>query len=793
MSDLSPIPEDIHKPNLKPNPKPDPNPSPNKSKTQKKGKGKAKRKNKNKEACENGGEGGDKKDVVVGGGVTIIQPTEKRGGLDLEKLAKNKKGWEDITEKMRTASKGMKMGRMIHGPDFSLYEAMSALEIMDPKMDPGMKSVKYSEEEKRQRAKVAKELKRSSELTDAEILAIMDRCIACFVSWSQGHTLCHTILTCLYLRTENVEDEKIPKVLRVFAIGLLRLCKEVRDIVMKADIYEEEDFMTNLFKFSLCEEKPQTLVLHDIETVQASLESKKGDNLSIGLASRLGLIRNLWMMHQALGDRKVAETKEILLQIGKDLGSVRETQKLGSEVAYGFDLDIPREIVPHHPPRIVATPTPLETTLYFLSLLKHIKRMLRVKEDIPKIEDALLYFQGLSVETPGIVARSHLLLMLKTEGSFMGKGHVSEFVRESFRRFCPSFDIAELDSNMSLFLERVSKPVCLIFRLFCENRARQRRKIGKLLADWNILQQDASVLDRKCQTLMSKNQIPMGRGVVGVPYQHPCFSWVFDQTLCLLTHYIELGLELGLYARRELPPAYWYLEYLLNYRLQNRTMTTRSVDSKYLRKLDIIVATNKKSEAKGRKNRRKKNKKSAAKPPATAEILMIEAKKDLCRGLYKTMQGLSKTGTLSFPELPFGSDELNFKHRYKEFLQVQQPVPLTYHSYLNHNQVENTSIQLLLGVAYKSFESAKIISSAALTRTSLLPADLLQTKKLIKVAKMNMITLMVTQKAMKESMKKGDTTAEQMLCDYAVEFDFSVHMTFPIINLPLPYPLICIS
>jgi hypothetical protein len=35
----------------------------------------------------------------------------------------------------------MEIGEMLCGPDFSLLEAMSALELMDPKMDEAMKAV----------------------------------------------------------------------------------------------------------------------------------------------------------------------------------------------------------------------------------------------------------------------------------------------------------------------------------------------------------------------------------------------------------------------------------------------------------------------------------------------------------------------------------------------------------------------------------------------------------------------------------------------------------------------------
>lgn len=44
-------------------------------------------------------------------------------------------GWEDVTELCRLAASMLGPNEMIHDSDFSLYGAMSALELMDAKMD----------------------------------------------------------------------------------------------------------------------------------------------------------------------------------------------------------------------------------------------------------------------------------------------------------------------------------------------------------------------------------------------------------------------------------------------------------------------------------------------------------------------------------------------------------------------------------------------------------------------------------------------------------------------------------
>lgn len=49
--------------------------------------------------------------------------------------AVNSLGWQDVTELCREAASTLGPDEMIHDLDFSLFGAMSALELMDAKMD----------------------------------------------------------------------------------------------------------------------------------------------------------------------------------------------------------------------------------------------------------------------------------------------------------------------------------------------------------------------------------------------------------------------------------------------------------------------------------------------------------------------------------------------------------------------------------------------------------------------------------------------------------------------------------
>ncbi|EER01111.1 hypothetical protein Pmar_PMAR002565, partial [Perkinsus marinus ATCC 50983] len=48
--------------------------------------------------------------------------------------------WTDITEPITEACSSMGLGQLVHGEDYSPFEAMSAIELMQPKMDVGLQT-----------------------------------------------------------------------------------------------------------------------------------------------------------------------------------------------------------------------------------------------------------------------------------------------------------------------------------------------------------------------------------------------------------------------------------------------------------------------------------------------------------------------------------------------------------------------------------------------------------------------------------------------------------------------------
>jgi len=713
---------------------------------------------------------------------------------DLRTLLADEGGWDDITASLREDAKRLPRGAMVHGPRFSLYEAMSALEIMDAKMDPGMDP---GDAHKDHPALKGADTEAKIDLSKPEILAVMDRLVACLVAWCNGAMFCHTFLTCKYVQEDGkyLSNPQFPPVLKTFITGMLKLCKEIRGVILKADIFEEEDFVPSTFDKSLCESKPDRMAILEIETMMAQLDLKQqgaqggkdegpgAQDLDKALSSRLELVRGLWLMHQSLAERKHEEAKALIAKVEQSLKNVRVTQKFSSgATTYGFDVNLARTIVPHHPPRIVNLPNQIQTTLFFLNLTKHLKRLLCIGVKVQNLEHIIEYLQGLSVDSPGILARSHCLLMLHTEEKFMGRASLAAFCRTSFMRFSPTFALADKDPDMKLLMDRVAKPICLVLRLFCDNRARQRRKIGKLLLDWGILQQDSMVLDKRVQNKMDKEGIPMSIPAIGLPSKLPCFGWVFDQTLNLLQQHILLSFELELFSPREFAPAYWYWERLLSLKLQNIEVARRPIDPRWQKKFDSLLGV---GASTGKKKKRDRKKKAAAsKSKITAELMMTQGKRDLCRGIYKSILAFQKLGVIKFPELPYGNDALTFEHRYAEFRKVPQPIAYEYFDFLRMNDQKGERPLQLFHHAYASLENAKNIIVEASKRVNLLPANLLKCNEFLKVVKRNSATLFAAQKAMKAPPpgKKGPST-NPSLEGYKIDFEFKLDRLFVVLKL----------
>ena len=130
--------------------------------------------------------------------------------------------WVDITSLCDLAVSGMNLGEMMESSSFRLYDAMSAIEIMDPKMDTGYKSQEDMTLEKAEALGLV-----SDQLETEVLIGLMDHLLMYYLLWLDGHTIVQTCFSCLYLQDAPRLLKPIPA-LGSFVDALLVTCQNAK-------------------------------------------------------------------------------------------------------------------------------------------------------------------------------------------------------------------------------------------------------------------------------------------------------------------------------------------------------------------------------------------------------------------------------------------------------------------------------------------------------------------------------------------------------------------------------------
>lgn len=161
-------------------------------------------------------------------------------------------------------------GQMVCIADFSLMDAMAALQIMDPRMDSGISPIPDHLIANTDRipgdANKDPSFDPHFELSAEEICWMMDRLLACEVEWHKGASLTQTVYTCRYVHCLALLDANaclaigqepnwmVIRVLKPFLIAILKTVGLVWDEVAKGNVIDGEDFNCDKAGVSLLEE-----------------------------------------------------------------------------------------------------------------------------------------------------------------------------------------------------------------------------------------------------------------------------------------------------------------------------------------------------------------------------------------------------------------------------------------------------------------------------------------------------------------------------------------------------------
>ena len=388
----------------------------------------------------------------------------------------------DITEKVRLASELLPLGGMVNSDSFTLDEAMSAIELMEPKMDPG-----YNIQEKSKTFKATKNRITSSELSETACCHSADILFGLLKQWLEGHLYIQTVHASVFMvERASLKNEELSE----FCSCLLRLCSTVRQFVASSGLSDEEDFVGYMFDFNDESEDSRERIAPRVGTGCLSLHSKF-----------LGLFESLLVTgsRSALDDeRSLDDIVECLME----LRSVSETRSPPSEfelelIESSVDPAMHRNLLPPGPPRIIPKPAaPTEIFDYYIKLFGVIRECL-AKMGSADIESGTV--SPFKLITLFGSFRGHLLFRSTFFRAFLYLRFVSVFkplpvVRHWLSSFCGgslvSFTKGHREETEAFLGDSGMVLQRIIFTLF-RSSCRQHRSLKSNLSDLCILQHRA--------------------------------------------------------------------------------------------------------------------------------------------------------------------------------------------------------------------------------------------------------------------------------------------------------------
>ena len=616
----------------------------------------------------------------------------------------------DVTVRFTDAASALKTGQLVKHDDFTLFEAVSALEVLDPKMDQG-----FGED-------LEDEYDLSGPLLPGEVIGIMDQILCLEVGWHLGFSLSQTLFTSIHIdrvlwpeprtlemaqfRLDRSPLEGLPLiqlVLRSYCLGTIKACFYVHSMVAGQHYYEEEDFATQLFNRELLNRFDTDNIQLLLDEALTWLESAVIDHtFKTALECRLIFRQELLNAFQADQDNPLSLPHSHLSCVPL-LAEVRRTANLGKKVEAAFSLKVQRTLASSVPPRPMVT-TQLPEAVLHLERLCHDATDVFQLCDVKGSENLLSAFWTFMSHKPlpSIYVRTLAQALLSHDDKVIGQQSLRDFVTSDLESLVlPNDTLLHPDDGtqqtmsdesqkfhklIEEFISRCSQPYLNYFRTSCLNRCRIRRTLCHACVEWDNLQAEAEELDGDLRIFTNEEGVEYSPSVP-LAYSYPLSSWAYHYKLLQLERIVQMGFELSIYAPDELCGMYWYLSH---------------VCAAHLSQLDRMSFF---AEKHGRSKSTSLNTSAVRRGTETDATLQrlfriitsLKATEALARALHRLYAVLFRNGLVPKPLRPYSSNRLRHELRMKPFLPLSVPEPVDFDEFERATSLSSfTDLEVLI-------------------------------------------------------------------------------------------------
>ena len=710
---------------------------------------------------------------------------------------------------------------MLHTKTFTLQDSMAALEIMDEKMDccevlsrkestttPHREAESEGKDKSHEKKNERKIFPRPAptglddevdplpwnELTMEDAVFIITENLIRLESFlTDGSSIVESTFTCLYAHKSIMENMKIElepsslteqmqaimtttkkgtlpqHIVYASTLMLIELTELFREVILNADIYEEEDFTVSTYNFKLFDDRDNASVMKvgqdvlDMMKIEVSLEDQHSKAspevlkcIDLVLNFELDLISVITSMTRLSGKfiRQEIQNSQAIIksaventsQISALIKELKKEQKESTRIIIkrAFDSNVNRPLVGNAPLRKITFKEADES----ISILKNIVSELdQIVCNILLKANTLgrirYMMREVSARSANILARSLLVLNLYFDDKIFGQYLLPDLIASHLKQL--SGIPAQAISNTTgarAFLNRLCKPVYDTLKVLALNQNRQRSYIDVMLADWSALREEAYIVDMTYHQEIRETQD-----------LQPYFSlYVLVVTIELMDNFASLGVKLKLICNEEeLGVTYWYRDFLtssllsqMNSMRQGKNAAKLLESSERMRKVnsDNNHSSKKPHKAGKKKGKSKKNTSqnnggiNAAGSISTTEdseddfdFMLFNVKRSLSRGLVRFFAAVRQAGIISEKQYEFTTNKRIFEKRFEVFSGIQQPPPLSYDDYIKGSDFSKVTQKDLLASTVDSFRLSKSIIDRLLAQIPLLDPDYLPAKE----------------------------------------------------------------
>ncbi|XP_020579472.1 N-alpha-acetyltransferase 35, NatC auxiliary subunit [Phalaenopsis equestris] len=706
--------------------------------------------------------------------------------------------WADASPLIAAACSELRDGELIHGENFNLFAAMSALEIMDPKMDPGMeRNGFHSVEEAIENgaAPIPFSLDRTVDIQCC--IDVMDHLLSCEATWHRGHSLAQTVFSCIYLL--RIERTAAHPLLHLYCRIIRSTCNAVIAAVSDARTHEEEDFFTMAYGLPLKgdgDEKFSSLLNSVEETVSRQLRackvqaSRKKPSDDIGslqtscdleegycravlcrLRFRKHFYHALVCMRKPQG-RGLELAKKHAISCLCELASMSKSMEFlrsnacraipgeieckttaSGRQPFGFDANLNSRLSTPTPPRAIQILSWKEAIEYFEKLLNDLDAVFSFPLD-PLLDNILQFLVQFQKSQPDLVARAHLQLLLVQDGKLYGKYSFHEVIS----RELAAPEVARGQTfQENEFVVQLGLLTINLIKILCTNNAWQRRKLGKILQDWGVISIQLDLAFRRDfdETLnVSAEEIQFKR------LSKCLLVWTEHKMYWIASRFLLLGFQLELYSSKEYCMVYWYMyvtfvillekmQVPINYSAMQRRISCSADDSR----------------------RKGKKKRDLAKDVGfdfgggtSPACMLLQSYVHISEGLTMMLAALHNERQIFQILSPFNTEHERFIQHFELLQRANVPPHISYHQF----KESTTNVHISNVVKHNHFRDAQRILVSLRGSFAGDSIKLLELRQLEQVVEQNRIALSVIDRAC-----KSDSSLE-------ITFEFQHHPFFPV-------------